>query len=164
MSDGNGQLPIEITGNASSLVAAVQQTNAALDSTKIKLAELTPAQKANLVSTQDLSGATKVAAEEMKRMEAPTRELRTLFGQVGQASKGLQFGLSALSGVMLGSLTFGIYAVVAGIEALVEHFKEQKAVASKRPKQPCTSGQMPSKGMRMPERRLRITPRLCAGL
>ena len=35
----------------------------------------------------------------------------------------------ALSGVMMGSVTFGIYAVVAGVKALIDHFARQKAIA-----------------------------------
>ena len=61
-----GQFPIKITGDASSLVAATQQTNAALDSTKIKLAELTPEQKA---TTAAMSGAGQAAQDAGTKIE-----------------------------------------------------------------------------------------------
>ena len=60
------QFPIKITGDASSLVAASQETNAALQSTKIKLAELTPEQKA---TTAAMSEGGKAAQDAGKKVE-----------------------------------------------------------------------------------------------
>jgi hypothetical protein len=57
------------------------------------------------------------------------RALHLIFRQVGEASKGLEVGLMALSGVMMGSATFGIYAVVEGVKALIAHFERQRQIA-----------------------------------
>jgi hypothetical protein len=56
------------------------------------------------------------------------RGLHMIFRQVGEASKGLEIGLMALTGVMTGSLMFGVYAVIAGVQAMIAHFEKQKAV------------------------------------
>ena len=55
----NAQFGIEMTGDASSLVAASQQAKTALDSTKIKLAELTPEQKQTCKAMQETGEAAK---------------------------------------------------------------------------------------------------------
>jgi hypothetical protein len=52
-----------------------------------------------------------------------------IFRQVGEASKGLEVGMMALTGVMMGSVTFGIYAVVGAVKALIDHFAKQKEIA-----------------------------------
>ena len=55
--------------------------------------------------------------------------LHLIFRQVGEASKSLEIGMMALTGVMTGSLMFGVYAVIAAVKALAEHFQKQKEVA-----------------------------------
>ena len=57
------------------------------------------------------------------------RGLHLMLRQVGEASKGLEIGLMALTGVMMGSGTFAIYAVVTALQALMEHFKQSKEAA-----------------------------------
>ena len=64
-----------------------------------------------------------------KRSGISHRALHLIFRQVGEASKGLEVGLMAVSGVMMGSLTFGIFAVVAAVKALIDHFERQKQIA-----------------------------------
>ena len=126
---GEGQFPIQITGDASSLVSASNQTNQALESNKIKLSELTPELKALTQAQTKTSEATKEVGKSSEQAGISHRALHLIFGQVGQASKGLEAGLMALTGVMMGSVTFGIYAVVAAIKALIDHFARQKEVA-----------------------------------
>jgi hypothetical protein len=57
------------------------------------------------------------------------RALHLIFRQVGEASKGLEVGLMAVSGVMMGSLSFGIFAVGTAVKALIDHFARQKQIA-----------------------------------
>src|ERR1017187_7531950 len=57
---------ILIMGDASSLVAASQQTNAALESNKLKLSELTPEQKANTAAMVKGGDAAQDAAKQVK--------------------------------------------------------------------------------------------------
>jgi len=51
-----------------------------------------------------------------ERSHISHRALHLIFRQVGEASKGLEVALMAVSGVMMGSLTFGIFAVVAAVK------------------------------------------------
>jgi len=95
------EFPIKITGDASSLVAASQQTNTALGSTKTKLAELTPEQNAHTAAmgtggkalqehakdTEEV--ATKTGFLNLKKTELKklTRELAHEFPIAGLAAK-----------------------------------------------------------------------------
>src|ERR1035437_3831691 len=104
----DGQFPIEITGDASSLVAASQQTNAALESNKLTLAELTPEQKANCAAMSEAGAAAEQLGSKVQegghaaeRSGINHRALHLIFRQVGEGSKGLEVGLMALSGVMM---------------------------------------------------------------
>ena len=83
------QFPIQITGDASSLVAATQQTNTSLESTKIKLAELTPEQKA---ATAAMTGAGQAMQDTGKKAEAHSghlREMHRLFHALNEVVPGL---------------------------------------------------------------------------
>src|ERR1035437_2655390 len=62
----DGQFPIQITGDASSLVAASQQTNAALESNKLKLSELTPEQTAQAKALGQTGVATKETSKALE--------------------------------------------------------------------------------------------------
>jgi hypothetical protein len=118
-----GQFPIQITGEASSLVDAAQQSSAALHGVAGAAGgEAAPA-------LEKLGQKTEEGGRASEHAGLSHRALHLIFRQVGEASKGLEVGLMALTGVMMGSVTFGIYAVVGAIKAMVAHFERQKEVA-----------------------------------
>src|ERR1035437_8007243 len=98
--------------------------------------------KIKITTASDSSGARQTAADlgnvSQKTEEAGKssedagishRALHMIFRQVGEGSKSLEVGLMALSGIMMGSLTFGVMAVGTAMRALVAHFEKQKEVA-----------------------------------
>lgn len=72
---------------------------------------------------------TKEGGQESEKAQVSHQVLHKIFRQVGESSKGLEVGLMALSGVLMGSLTFGIYAVTQALRMLAQHFEKQKEVA-----------------------------------
>ena len=117
-----GEFHVKITGDASSLVGATQQSEAALKGLASQTTDVAPA-------LDQLGQKTEENAKSSEHAGVSHRALHLIFRQVGEASKGLEVGLMALSGVMMGSVTFGIYAVVAGIQALMAHFEKQRQIA-----------------------------------
>lgn len=99
---------IKITTDASSAVSGAKETGEALN----KVAEKT-----------------EETGKSSEHAGISHRALHLIFGKIGEASKGLEVGLMALSGVMMGSVTFGIYAVGMALQALIAHFKRQKEIA-----------------------------------
>jgi hypothetical protein len=80
-------------------------------------------------SLEQLNQGMDKGAEASERSHISHRALHLIFRQVGEASKGLEVGLMAVSGVMMGSLSFGIFAVGTAVKALIDHFERQKAIA-----------------------------------
>jgi hypothetical protein len=99
---------IKITADASSAVQGAGQTAAGLDKVGQKTEE---------------------GGKSSEHAEVSHRALHLVFGQIGQASKGLEVGLMAVSGVMMGSLSFGVYAAAAAVRMLIGHFEKQKEIA-----------------------------------
>ena len=98
--------------------------------------------KIKITTSADTSGARQTAAD-LNKLSQETesggqaavssgishRALHLIFKQVGEASRGLEVGLMAVSGIMMGSLTFGIYAASTAIKLLIGHFEKQKELA-----------------------------------
>lgn len=116
------EFKIKITGDATSLVGATQQSQAALKGLANQTTEAAP-------TMDQLGQKTEESAKSSEHAGISHRALHLIFRQVGEASKGLEVGLMGLAGVMMGSVTFGIYAVVAGIKALIAHFEKQREIA-----------------------------------
>lgn len=114
-----GQFPIQITGDASSLVEASQQTNQALESNRLKLSELTPEQKAQAQSldltktaTQEAGAAAGEHAGKLQflglktgELRKLTRELSTEFPIAGMAARLMINPIVA--GLTIAIMTFG---------------------------------------------------------
>ncbi len=98
---------------------------------RIRITTVADAAGANQAASglDDVEKKTKKAGESAEHAGISHRALHVIFNQVGVASKELEFGLVALSGVMLGSVTFGAYALGEAIRLLTEHFKKQKEAA-----------------------------------
>src|SRR5512132_1534529 len=79
-----GQFPIKITGDASSMVAASRETNQSLDQVKIKLSELTPAQKANAQAGDEAGSAAKEQSRQLEFLGLKTGELKKLTRELGR--------------------------------------------------------------------------------
>ena len=116
------EFKINITGDAGGIVAAGKQgVNALKGVAEAASGEAAPA-------LDKLGQVTEEGGKASGRSGISHRALHLIFRQVGEASKGLEVGLMGVSGVMLGSLTFGIYAVVTAIKVLMEHFEKQKEI------------------------------------
>jgi hypothetical protein len=79
--------------------------------------------------TGALNGATEATKEGGKQAEhagLSHRALHMILHQVGEGSKAAEIGLAALAGVMMGSATFGVMAVVQGVRLLIDHFQKLK--------------------------------------
>jgi hypothetical protein len=76
--------------------------------------------------TGKTSEATAESGRHAEKSGLSHRALHMILRQVGESSRGLEIGLAALSGVMMGSVTFGITAVIQGVRLLIEHFEKQK--------------------------------------
>ena len=72
-------------------------------------------------ATGKATEATKESGKGAEKSEISHRALHMIFRQIGGASKELEVGLMALTGVMMGSLTFGVYAVGEAVRLLTEH-------------------------------------------
>ena len=114
------EFKIKITTSADG--SGAQKTAAELANIKGQANELKP-------SLDKLGESNEEVGKSSERAGVSHRALHLIFGQIGEASKGLEVGLMALSGVMMGSLTFGIYAVVEGVRALIGHFERQREIA-----------------------------------
>ena len=108
MADEDREFKIRITGDASGIVAASGQSEKALEKVSEK---------------------TKEGGKAAEHSEINHRALHMAFRQVGESSKGLEIGLTALSGVMMGSSMFGIMALGEGVRMLTEHFQKVKDAA-----------------------------------
>ena len=76
-----------------------------------------------------VTGATGEAGKAAEKAHISHGLLHKVFRQVGEASKGLEIGLMALTGVMMGSVTFAVAAVGQAMKMLGEHFEKQREVA-----------------------------------
>jgi hypothetical protein len=79
--------------------------------------------------TKSEGEATEESGRHAERSGLSHRALHMVLRQVGESSKGLEIGLAALSGVMMGSVTFGITAVIQGVRLLIGHFQQLKEKA-----------------------------------
>ena len=122
MADEEREFRIRITGDAGGIVAASKEGESALKGIAGAGNEAAPA-------LDKVGQKTEEAGKASEHAGINHRALHLIFRQVGEASKGLEIGLMALSGVLMGSVTFGIYAVVAAVKALIAHFERQKEVA-----------------------------------
>jgi hypothetical protein len=120
-----GQFPIQITGDASSLAAASQVTNTALESNKIKLAELTPQQKALTTEMQAGAKASGDAgrqlnehSEKMKFLGVHTGELKKLTRELGQEFPVAGMAARLMINPIVGGLTLAIMVFGAAKSAL----------------------------------------------
>ena len=96
---------------------------------KITTAADTSGAKQTAAELGNLGEKTEATAKSSEHAGVSHRALHMIFRQVGETSKGLEVGLMALSGIMMGSLTFGVMAVATAMRALVAHFEKQKEVA-----------------------------------
>jgi hypothetical protein len=117
------EFKILITGDATGIVAAGKQGAGALR-------EVASAAGGEAAPALDKLGEKTVeGGKAAEHSGLSHRALHLIFRQVGEASKGLEVGMMALTGVMMGSVTFGIYAVVGAVKALIDHFAKQKEIA-----------------------------------
>lgn len=103
-----GEYQIKITGDASSMVAATQQSNAALESTKIKLSDLSPETKAYIKKLEETKDASKELDISHRNLRMGLHLLGPEFAEVGHLgiaafANPLTAGLMA-AGVMAGKL------------------------------------------------------------
>src|ERR1039457_4266047 len=111
-----GQFPIQITGDASSLVAASQQTNQALESNKIKLSELTPEQKALTQAQTKTSEVTKEASAVAEKHTGHLQGMHKAFHSLNEIVPGLGALMQAAFSPVGAAISIGVMAL-RGFEA-----------------------------------------------
>ena len=87
----------------------------------------------DLSGARDVSGAMDKLDDSQKKAgrgaeESGTslRALHMALRGVGEVSKAAEIGLAALSGIMMGSATFAVMALVQGLRLVIDHFAELK--------------------------------------
>ena len=115
MPDPDREFKVRFTADASSLVEQSRQSADALG-------EVSRSAKKNTQANEDGSKAADKHA-------MSHRALHLLLRQVGQGSKEAELAMTALSGVMMGSTMFGVYALAEGVRLLGEHFRKVKDAA-----------------------------------
>ena len=114
-----GEVLIKITGDASSLVAASQQTNQALESNKIKLSELTPEQKALTQAQTKTSEVTKEASTVAEKHIGHLQGMHRAFHALNEVVPGLGVLMQAAFSPVGAAISLGVIAL-RGFE---EHLK-----------------------------------------
>jgi hypothetical protein len=114
-----GDFKINITGDASSLVAASQQTNQALESNKIKLIELTPEQKALTQAQTKTSEVTKEASTVAEKHTGHLQGMHRAFHALNEVVPGLGVLMQAAFSPVGAAISIGIMA----LRGFKEHLK-----------------------------------------
>jgi hypothetical protein len=123
-----GQFPILMTGDASSLMAASQQTNQALEGNKLKLAELTAEEKKLTQGMEEAGQGAKKLQEHGEGLNVTHREMHRLLSMLGpEFSEMGNMGMMAMESSML----IPILAVVAALSALREHLQKVREETEK---------------------------------
>jgi hypothetical protein len=112
-----GEVLIKITGDASSLVAASQQTNQSLESNKIKLSELTPEQKALTQAQTKTSEVTKEASTVAEKHIGHLQGMHRVFHALNEVVPGL--------GVLMQAAFSPVGAAISMALIVLRLFKEK---------------------------------------
>ena len=112
-----GEVLIKITGDASSLVAASQQTNQSLESNKIKLSELTPEQKALTQAQTKTSEVTKEASTVAEKHTGHIQGMHRAFHALNEIVPGL--------GVLMQAAFSPVGAAISMALIVLRLFKEK---------------------------------------